>query len=356
VDFTLPHLTRYLRHRLGEDTQVLSSERFSRGTSRQTWFVELRRPGAQAQETVVFRGDLSAGSIEPSSLAQEYFMYERLGHTNVPVARVLWWEDDPAWTDTPFYVREKIEGDWNIPNFLNQDPAYDELRIEVSREHMRKLALVHRLDWKALGFDRRLPAPRDEASCALAYVDNAMRQFNEVRGAAIPMMIEAEEWLRRNAPVAPCISLCKGTNGFGEEVWRGREIVAMSDWEEASIGDPAADLAFMQYLAPEIERDGRKLWGLEHALDYYRSVSGIAVSLASVRYYEVIRAVRLIIMAEKSAQAVKNSPELAEVRQAWTATEVGHVCRMGVLAAMGIAPAPSQRVLAEFHETIEAPL
>src|SRR3546814_11944674 len=79
-------------------------------------------------------------------------MYERLGHTNVPVAKALWWDEDPKWTDTPLYVRGKVEGNWNIPHFLDPDPQYDELRIAVSKEHMRKLALVHQVDWRALNF------------------------------------------------------------------------------------------------------------------------------------------------------------------------------------------------------------
>lgn len=356
MDFSADHLQRYLTHKLAVPAEIKSVERFSRGTSRQTWFVTIRRDGADADEALVFRADLAAGSIEPTSLAQEHFMYERLGHTDVPVAKVLFWEDDPAWTDTPFYVRRKVEGSWNIPGFLDPDPKYDELRVAISKEHLRNLALVHQLDWKALGFDRTLSAPKDAADCARHYVDKTMREFEAVRGTGMPVMLEAAEWLRDNAPVAPRISLCKGTNGFGEEVFRGRELVAMSDWEEASIGDPAADFAFMQYLAPELERNGRQIWGMTMALDHYRSVSGIDVQLKSVQYYGVIRAMRLIVMGEKSAQSVRNSPSLAEIRQAWTGTEVSYICRRGLIAAMGLSDPPPARALAELHETIEAPL
>ena len=355
MDFSPAHLTRYLTHKLGAPVEVLEVERFSRGTSRQTWFVSIRK-ATGAEQTLLFRTDLAAGSIEPTSLAQEHFMYERLGHTKVPVAKVLWWEEDPAWTETPFYVREKIEGTWNIPHFLDKDPKYDELRIEISKEHMRKLALVHAVDWRALKFDERLPAPPDEASCGRIYVDKTMAEFEEIRGEGVPAMLEVAEWLKDKAPPAPRICLCKGTNGFGEEVWRGREIVAMSDWEEASIGDPAADFAFMQYLAPELERDGKKIWGMQHALDYYKSVGGAAVTMEAIGYYGVVRAMRLIVMGEKAGMAVHDQPKLAEIRQAWTATEVAHVCKRGLLAAMGLSAPPTASQLAEFHETVEAPL
>jgi aminoglycoside phosphotransferase (APT) family kinase protein len=290
MDFSAPHLSRYLAHKLGRPVEVREVERFSRGTSRQTWFVTL---AGQTDRTLVFRIDHPTGSIEPSPLSQEYFMYDRLGRTAVPVARALWWEEDPDWTSRPFYVREKVAGNWNIPHFLDPD---------------------------------------------------------------LPVMLEAAEWLKESAPVAPRICLCKGTNGFGEEIWQGSEIVAMSDWEEASIGDPAADFAFMQYLAPELERGGRKIWGLAHALEYYRQVSGISVTPEAVRFYGVIRAMRLIIMSVKAGRSVSAAPDRAEIRQAWTATEVGHVCRRALIAAMGLTSPPPASVLAEFHETIEAPL
>lgn len=356
MDFSHDHLQRYLTHKLGEAIEVREVERFMRGASRQTWFVDIRRSGSGEEETLVFRTDLDAGSIDPTSLEQEHFMYERLGHTDVPVAKVLFWEDDPAWTETPFYVRRKVEGNWNIPNFLNPDPAYDELRIAISKEHLSKLAIVHQVDWKALGFDRRLKAPKDEADCAHNYIDVVLREFEAVRVSGMPVILEIGEWLHDRAPVAPRVSLCKGTNGFGEEVFRGRELVAMSDWEEASIGDPAADFAFLQYVIPELERDGKKIWGMEHALDFYRSISGIEVTVEAVQFYGLLRAIRLISMSENAGRATRERPELAEPRQAWTGTEVGYICRQGLIAAMGLSEPLPATVLAQLHETIEAPL
>lgn len=356
MDFSHDHLQRYLSHKLGEAIEVCGVDRFMRGASRQTWFVEIKRTASGEEETLVFRTDLAAGSIDPTSLAQEHFMYERLGHTDVPVAKVLFWEDDPAWTDTPFYVRRKVEGNWNIPGFLDPDPAYDELRIAISKEHISKLAIVHQVDWKSLGFDKYLSAPKDEADCAHNYIRRALREFEGVRVTGMPVMLEVAEWLYDMAPVAPRISLCKGTNGFGEEVFLGRRLIAMSDWEEASIGDPAADFAFMQYFVPELERDGKKIWGMDQALEFYRSVSGINVTKEAVQFYGAIRAMRLITMGENAGRATRDLPKLAEARQAWTATEVSYICRRGLIAAMGLSEPPPASALAELHETVEAPL
>lgn len=353
MDFSPEHLGKYLGWRFGLPVAIEGVERFGRGVSRMTWFVTYRRDGGEA-ERLVIRIDPPAGSVEPTALDQEYFMYERLGRTDVPVAKALWWQEAGEWTDRPFYVREAVEGSWNVPDFLTDDPQFDEWRIAISQEHMRALAKVHTVDWQGLGFDRYLMAPARPEDCGVNYANAALQQYEGVRGQAVPVVLEAVEWLRDNAPPAPRICLCKGTNGYGEEVFRDGRIVALSDWEEASLGDPAADFAFMQYFAPEITRDGRSIWGLAQALDYYTSVSGIPVTLERVQFYGVIRALRLIIMAEKCATALHGKSAVADVRMAWTGTEVGHVCRQGMLAAMGLREPPTAQMLAEFHLSVES--
>ncbi|MDB5702397.1 MAG: hypothetical protein JWL66_2596 [Sphingomonadales bacterium] len=343
-------LEDYIRHRFGAEAEVLSGSRFPRGSSRLTWFVDYReKPGAPVN-SIVLRGDFPGGSTIHTSLEQEFFMYDRLGKTDVPVARTLWWETDPEWVERPFYVREQIEGSWEIPNFSDPDPAYDQLRIDTSREHMRKLAIVHNVDWKALGFDERLSAPADVAGCGLHFIDGMERQLKDFQLEPMPLVIEALVTLRSKTPVAPRISLCKGTNGLGEEVFRDGVIVAMSDWEEASIGDPAADFASLQNFIPEIERDGEKIWGLEHALAYYREVSGIDLPIENVRFYQMLRTFGAILYGHKAA-VVMHTGE-ADIRQAWTGTEVFHLGKRMLAQAIGLGTPVDPAWFAELNETI----
>jgi aminoglycoside phosphotransferase (APT) family kinase protein len=218
---------------------------------------------------------------------------------------------------------------------------------------MRKLALVHNIDWKALGIDARLPAPKSVADCAGNYVRTVREQFESVRVEGIPVFLEAAEWLIDHGPVAPRVCLCKGTNGLGEEVFLERTIVAMSDWEEASIGDPAADFAFMQNFAPEIVRNGERLWGLDRALAYYREISGIDIPLASVQYYGVLRALRLLVTCHKAAAGVGRLA--ADVRRGWTGTEVAHLMKRVLGASMGWFAPPSGERMLELNATVDSP-
>ena len=343
-------LPEYLQHKVGPAAVLERESRFTRGSSRVTWFVDYRESPAAPVRSVVFRGDHRGGATISTSLEQEYFMYERLSRTDVPIARPLWWEDDPDWVERPFYVREKVEGSWDVPHVLNPDPMYDELRIAISKEHMRKLGIVHTVDWRALGFQERLSAPASKGECAAHFIDQMLKQLESFRQEAFPLIPAAVAWLRERMPVAPRISLCKGTNGLGEEVFRDGVIVAMSDWEEATIGDPAADFASLQSLVPEIVRNGRKVWGMEQALAYYREVSGIDLKIESVRYYQILRALGTIIYSHKAATITHAGG--ADIRQAWTGTEITHLGKRMLGAAIGLLDPVDPQWFEELNTTI----
>lgn len=344
-------LEDYLRHRLGARAVLDRAVRFPRGSSRLTWFVDCRPEPDGPVRSIVFRGDFAGGATIHTTLEREYRMYELLGHTDVPVAPVLWWEDDPAWAPRPFYVREQIEGSWEVPHFTDPDPQYDALRIAISKEHMRKLAIVHNVDWREHGFDTLLTVPASEEACAATFLDGLVAQLEDYRREPMPVVVEALVTLRRNAPVAPRISLCKGTNGLGEEVFRDGVIVAMSDWEESSIGDPAADFASMQNFAPEIERDGETVWGMEKALAYYREVSGIPLALENVQYYQTLRMFGQILYGHKAA--VITHAGNADIRKPWTGTEVLHVAKRLLAAGVGLGDPPAAAWFGELNETVK---
>ncbi|MET0545427.1 MAG: hypothetical protein ABWZ40_03870, partial [Caulobacterales bacterium] len=61
-------LRDYIAHRFGKDAVLVSENRFTRGSSRITWFVDYK-PSANAEtRSIVFRGDLKGGSTISSSL------------------------------------------------------------------------------------------------------------------------------------------------------------------------------------------------------------------------------------------------------------------------------------------------
>lgn len=350
------YLESYLSHLWKTtDVRVTDVVKFPRGMSRETWFIECELPakdtatleghqpdiGFSSQSSngkhrkkLILRRDLPTLSIVPTALRYEFDIYARLQNSSVPVAPVLVYETDPKWLSDPrpFYLREQIEGTWDVPHYLDPSPAFDTLRIEAAKEHVRKLALIHTCDWQGLGFGDIMPAPSATSECAHLAIERNFEVLQSLQIEPMPIMTEAREWLHDHAPVAPCISLLKGTNGRGEEVFRDGEIVAMSDWEQASIGDPASDFARTQDFLNDIVRDGQVLWGLKPALAYYKDITGIQISEDAVEYYRVLNCFENIVALHHAALPLADgSDRLA--RLAWLSTEVMHYANRTLLAA-----------------------
>jgi len=341
TDLNLALMQEYFREKHNDSRlQVTALTKFPRGVSRETWFTDYTKSDGSHCKQIIRRNlPTDIGGICVSTLRQEYEIYHRLSKSQVPIAPVYWYEEDPKWRcgGGEFYIRDRIDGHFDIPHFFDPAPEHDELRMAISKEHMRKLALVHTCDWRALGLGDLFEVPRDVTDCARVAIANILRDLEQVKVQPTPLVHEITEWLSDHAPVAPCISFLKGTNGYGEEVFRGREIVALSDWELASIGDPTYDFAHLQDFIPEIVRNGEQLWGLEQALAYYEDCSGIHIEPTAVAYYGVMRAFGMLMYGSSGAYALEHDANV-QARFAWNATEVTHMGKLVVASAIGLVP------------------
>ena len=350
AEFDAGWFGEYLEGRLGHPVEVVEFERFTRGTSRQTWFARYR--DGEGEQRLTLRADHPAGAGDPTPLDREYACYRALGATSVPHARALFWEDDPAKTPRPFYTRETVDGSWQVPGFGRDSDEARRVQLAASKEHMRALALVHDADWRAAGFGDLFGAPACEAEAAPFYLDLLMERFQRFGGEPQPLMHEALAFLRTNAPPAARISLCKGTNGLGEEVFRDGRIVALSDWEEAIVGDPASDLAMVQGFTETIEIGGETVWNHDMAVAYYNSLAAVPVSMENVRYYQLARLFGRMVMFAFTTTVVRNSPN-ATVRQSWTTAEPQHIVRRVMAHALGLGPPADPHLFEEMNESIE---
>lgn len=350
-EFSQEWFGAYLADRVGGPVEVTQFEKFTRGTSRQTWFASWRGPDGRSTEAVL-RADHPAGAGDPTSLDQEFAVYQRLGATDIPHARALWFEDDAAAAPRPFYLRERIAGSWRVPGYSRQDFSGQEVRLAAAQEHMRALAIVHNANWRAAGFGDLLGAPSGLEDAAPHYVRLQLERLASFGGEPQPLLREVAEALLTSAPSASRIALCKGTNGLGEEVFCDGRIVAMSDWEEVIIGDPASDLAMVQGFTEPIVRDGETIWDIERGLEFYNRHAHAPVSLGNVRFYQLARLFGRMVMFAYTTTVVRNSP-LATVRQSWTATEVQHWVRRALAGALGIAEGVDPRIFEELNMTVD---
>ena len=293
------HLERWFAHKLAaaEQLRIIDMKRSFPGMSRETWFlkVEWREAGERVERRYVLRTQLPGGvSMSPQPLTYEARIFQILGGTDIPVPKLLWLETDAKWLidgDRPFFVREMVPGLLEPANIRNPDARYNSDRIAMVKQLVEKLARIHSLDWRALGFGEFMKVPPSPADAARFELDHYLQDLRATRLQPFPVATEAMLALRETPPPPPQrIVLRKEKNVLGEEIWREDriEIAAMSDWETASLGDPALDLAIAL-------RTTGWAWNLEGMLDHYERCCGVRIDPASVRFYEVMWNVKMVV-------------------------------------------------------------
>jgi aminoglycoside phosphotransferase (APT) family kinase protein len=241
-----PAIESYFSDRLGEPVRVESVKRVFPGVSRETWLIQARC-GSQT-EGFVLRLDPEWGPCAPTSLEYEFRVYAGLWGTAVPVAEPLWFDEGVDFADgRPHMVRRMVEGGSTIAGLTDDTPAGAELRRRVVFDHIEKLAALHTLDWRALGFAEFMPVPPSPKDALRFEFERWRARWAERQTTPRPVVTEFLCWLQESVPNdTPAISLMKGNNGVGEEIFRDGRVVALSDFELSALGDGALDLAFTQ--------------------------------------------------------------------------------------------------------------
>ena len=187
------------------------------------------------------------GVLLPSAHAvdREYRVLHALDGTDVPVARVHCFCDDPQVVGTPFYVMDFVDGR------VLWDPALPGLQVAqrtaVYDEMNRVVAALHGVDWRAVGLaDYGRPGAFFERQIA-----RWTRQYQAtVEGPggveAIPAMERLIEWLPANVPAGDETCLFHGDLRIDNMIFHPSEprVLALLDWELSTLGHPLADFAY----------------------------------------------------------------------------------------------------------------
>ena len=218
--------------------------------------VALRFKGGQSNPTYLLTDAAGAryvlrkqpdGALLPSAHAvdREYRVLHALGGTDVPVARVHCFCDDPQVVGTPFYVMDFVDGR------VLWDPALPGLQVAqrtaVYDEMNRVVAALHGVDCRAVGLaDYGRPGAFFERQIA-----RWTRQYQAtVEGPggveAIPAMERLIEWLPANVPAGDESCLFHGDLRIDNMIFHPSEprVLALLDWELSTLGHPLADFAY----------------------------------------------------------------------------------------------------------------
>jgi aminoglycoside phosphotransferase (APT) family kinase protein len=185
------------------------------------------------------------GPLPPSAhdVLREARLLSALEPTPVRSPKVLAVCDDPAVIGAPFYVMERVVGDVVTSSI----PARLDTPVERSRiadELIDSLVELHAVDWTTLGLEG--------FGKPTGYLERQLRRFTGLwehnRTRELPAVEEVGAWLTSNLPQSPPSTIVHGDYRLGNTMLASdapARLIAIFDWEMATIGDPLADVGYM---------------------------------------------------------------------------------------------------------------
>lgn len=192
-------------------------------------------------------------SVSAHSVAREHRLLTALAGTGVPAPRPLALCDDPAVPMGPFLVMQHVPDACSITDEL--PAAYRPQDVtRVADQVVDALATIHRADWRNAGLgDFGRPERFLERQVPRWY-----RQWQGIARRPLPMLERVATWLTDNRPEDSPPALLHGDFHLDNCLFSAHEprLLAVIDWEMATIGDPLLDLGLLLAFWGERERPG----------------------------------------------------------------------------------------------------
>ncbi len=263
----------YLSEALGLPAphRIARLERMALGQSRAMYRAELEpEDGAAdgaARRTVVIR--VEQWGLLGSHSADEVQAMQALHAAGYPVARVLAYERGTEVLSQPFFVMDFVEGT-------------SEYTPDSLRDYVALLDRLHRMDPEKAGLGS-LERPKGPRDAALSQVE---RWYDVYRSALVgepsPLVEEAAQWLRNNAPESEQIGIVHGDPGIGNFLHRDGRVTAVVDWEFVHLGDPEEDWAYL------ISMRGMGVMSDDEWVEYIRDAVGVRLTAERLHYWQAL--------------------------------------------------------------------
>ena len=185
------------------------------------------------------------GPLPPSAhdVLREARLLGALEPTAVRAPKILAVCGDLDVIGAPFYIMEQVSGEvitHAIPPALD-NPAQ---RGRVADQLIEALVELHAVDWMAIGLDG--------FGKPTGYLERQLRRFGGLwehnRTRELDEVEQVGAWLAANVPESPPATIVHGDYRLGNTMLAPSapaRLVAIFDWEMATIGDPLADIGYM---------------------------------------------------------------------------------------------------------------
>ncbi len=230
-------LQAYLASHLPGAEGPLAVEQFPHGHSNLTYLIRLGD-----QEWVLRRPPFGNRVKTAHDMGREYRILSRLCRVYVPAPAPALYCEDESVLGAPFYLMERRKGVILRGTPPPDRPIPPELVRRLCETLVDNIALLHGLDYHAAGLDD-LGKPQ-------GYVDRQVagwiKRYQDARTDDMPDVERTAAWLAGNRPAESAgATLIHNDFKFDNLVLDPNDltrIVAVLDWEMATIGDPLMDL------------------------------------------------------------------------------------------------------------------
>jgi len=228
-------LERFLRQHVPGLQGLMRLEKIGGGQSNPTYFVDFDN------RSMVLRKK-PAGKLLPSAHAidREYRVMQALRETDVPVPSMILFHAEEDVLGTAFYVMERVPGrvfhDASLPGMGASE------RRAVYLAMADALAMLHAVDWGKIGLTGYGKVG--------GYIERQLRRWNQQwhlsKIQENPGIDHVFSWLENNMPADTLTTIAHGDFKLNNLMFHPAEpkVVAILDWELATLGNPLADVAF----------------------------------------------------------------------------------------------------------------
>lgn len=237
-DFDRARVEQVLRaHSTVSDEGTLQVREFPFGASNLTYLVSVG-----SWEGVLRRPPMGPLAPKAHDMKRESSLLQRI-HPVFPLApRPYFFCDDLSIMGVPFYVMERRKGVVLDNTFPPGITPTEELGRRLSLTFVETLVAIHAIDWQAAGLsDLGYP----EGFLA-RQVKGWIERYQRAQTDELPQVEPLTRWLLQHLPSSPAPTLIHNDFKLNNILLRYDDlstVVAVLDWEMATIGDPLFDLA-----------------------------------------------------------------------------------------------------------------
>jgi aminoglycoside phosphotransferase (APT) family kinase protein len=271
-------LTSYLHSQLSIDSEI-SIQQFPSGYSNLTYLIQ-----SGSDEYVLRKPPIGANIKSAHDMAREFNVLASLrkaGYQKSPEP-VLFCEDESI-IGAKFYLMKRVKG-IILRNRVPKDLKIEPITFQaLSKSAIDQLVHLHQLDIHSSGLDQ-LGKPDGYVQ---RQVEGWTKRYENSQTDEIASLNETADWMKRNLPTTTSVAFIHNDYKYDNLVLDPNDltkVIAVLDWEMATVGDPLMDLGTtLAYWAEAGDSDALKPFNLtwmpgnltrQEVLNYYQEKSG----------------------------------------------------------------------------------